>query len=213
MGGEWQHGDEPSRSRSDRQETTRPAQGPVGLYTFDYRTFGAGTTVSYHRLCVPDLLAEDYLAKDNPLGWGLAARMRRGCRSTALYSGIYRIPGKRSPRVSSQDITVANRHIDIPSSWDFTRARRRQDEPYGDGFVRPRRRFHDEVVDVKLSSPQRPQQGMVSSVVRLGGPSHHGCRCSAPWPWPALPARTPQRPPMRPSPRCRGCRAPGATSC
>src|SRR5579872_1386469 len=46
-----------------------PGKGGVGVQTYDYRALGAGLQLTYYRICVPDLDAEEYLRKDNPLAY------------------------------------------------------------------------------------------------------------------------------------------------
>lgn len=58
-----------------------PGKDGIGVERYDYRTFGAGLSVDYYRVCVPDLCAEEYLRTDNPVVYGLAARMKRGSLS------------------------------------------------------------------------------------------------------------------------------------
>jgi hypothetical protein len=75
-----------------------PDKGGIGVATYDHRAMGAGMQLTYYRICVPDLSAEEYLDKGNPLAYGLAARMKRGklskvelslaCRSRILRSKI-----------------------------------------------------------------------------------------------------------------------------
>ena len=53
-----------------------PGKGQIGLRRCDYTPYGAGLGVSYFCICLPDLFAEDYLSRDNPVAYGLAVRMR-----------------------------------------------------------------------------------------------------------------------------------------
>ena len=74
-----------------------PGKGGLGIETRDRRLMGAGLQLTYYRLCVPDLDAEEYLNKDNPLGHGLAARMRRGRLSPVRLSLACRSRIVRAP--------------------------------------------------------------------------------------------------------------------
>lgn len=74
-----------------------PGKGGVGLEIFDNRALGAGLRLDYYRVCVPDLEAEEYLRKDNPLAHGLAARMRRGDLSPVRLSLACRSRIVRAP--------------------------------------------------------------------------------------------------------------------
>jgi hypothetical protein len=74
-----------------------PKKGGVGVETYDYKALGAGLTMTYYHVCIPDLDAEEYLSKDNPLAYALAARMGRGKLSRmrlalACRTKIFRAP-------------------------------------------------------------------------------------------------------------------------
>lgn len=53
-----------------------PGKGSIGIARCDYHHFGVGLSLAYYRVCIPDLPAEDYLDRDNPLAYSLAVRMR-----------------------------------------------------------------------------------------------------------------------------------------
>jgi len=68
---------------------------------------------TYYQLVLPRLEAEDYLARDNPAGWALAARMKRGRKLTggALVLGVL---GKLlASGLSEEDLLII---------WDFVRS-------------------------------------------------------------------------------------------
>src|SRR5262249_54457684 len=75
-----------------------PNKGGIGTEIYDYKAMGAGLTLTFYRICIPDLEAEEYLRKDNPLAYGLAARMKRGrlskvrlalaCRTRIIRSSV-----------------------------------------------------------------------------------------------------------------------------
>jgi hypothetical protein len=82
-----------------------PNKGGVSSDTYDYRAMGGGLSLSYYRVCIPDLDAEEYLRKDNPLAYGLAARMKRGKLSKVRLSLACRSRIIRAP-ISDAEKTI-----------------------------------------------------------------------------------------------------------
>ncbi len=68
---------------------------PIAVDVFRYEALGCGLSLKYYRCSVKSLSAEQYLEGDNPLGWALAVRMKRGRLSRVAL--VIRSPSRGLP--------------------------------------------------------------------------------------------------------------------
>lgn len=95
-------------------------KGGIGSERYDYALLGAGLGVTFYRVCVPDLCAEEYVEQDNPVAYGLAIRMRRQRMSNVELTLACR------RRIVRSDLTPLEK--DLLWTFNHTYARLNKDE-------------------------------------------------------------------------------------